>query len=130
MLAESGFIAATINYRVGWDNGGAVPCTGDTVQLHFALYRAMQDLNAAFRFLLTHAESYRIDTNWVFAAGSSAGAVTSYISSYINDNYAKWRYAEEYTQLGSLFTADNKLIKSYTIRGICSISGCTEDSML
>lgn len=130
ILADSGFVAATINYRVGWSDGGAVPCSGDTVELHFALYRAMQDMNAAIRFLVAHARDYHIDSNWIFAAGSSAGAVLANMSTYVSDSYASWRYPQEATELGSLTTADNSFKNKYFIRGICSISGCTEDSML
>jgi poly(3-hydroxybutyrate) depolymerase len=130
MLADSGFVAVTINYRLGWDDGGAVPCSGDTTTLHFALYRALQDVNAALRFLVAHAAGYHIDPNWVFVAGSSAGGAAALMSTYINDSYASWRYPKEFQQLGSLATADNSLTNAYTVKGICSVSGCTEDSLL
>ena len=128
ILADSGFVAATINYRLGWANNGVQECHGDTASLNMALYRAMQDANAAIRYLVANANKYIIDPNWIFVAGNSAGGATTLMSSYITDAYAAARYPGAAAKLGPLHSADNSLTSSYTIKGICSIAGGVEDS--
>lgn len=61
--------AATINYRLGRDQSNK----DDQI---VASYRAQQDAIAAMRFIVNNANIARIDTNWLFIGGSSAGAVT------------------------------------------------------
>jgi hypothetical protein len=50
-----------------------------------AVYRAVQDLSAAIRFLKENASNFGIDTNYVFVGGSSAGAVASYHLTFMNE---------------------------------------------
>jgi acetyl esterase/lipase len=130
LLADSGFVAVTVNYRLGWNSTGSQECTADTASLNTAMYRGMQDVNAALRYLVEHASDYNIDPNWVFLSGSSAGAVLAQICSYETDAYATERYPVAAAQLGSLFHADNTLNNTYAVRGICSMWGATEDSNL
>jgi acetyl esterase/lipase len=130
LLADSGFVAVTINYRLGWNSAGSQQCTADTAALNTAMYRGMQDANAALRYLVAHAADYNIDPDWIFLSGSSAGAVLALICSYETDAYAAKRYPVDAAQLGGLFKADNDLGNTYSIRGICSMWGATEDSNL
>lgn len=130
ILADSGFVAASINYRLGWNSGGAQDCKADTASLNTAMYRGVQDVNAALRYLVAHANDYNIDANWIFLSGASAGAVLANISSYLTDAYAAARYPAVAEQLGSLFSGGNNLSNTYTIQGICSMWGATEDSNL
>ena len=122
-LAAKGMIAASINYRLGWNGRGARRCKGDTASLNEAVYRAMQDLNAALRFLTANANTYFVNTNWIFTGGASAGAITALNGAYLTDAYAKVRFKQAYSKLGSLFTADNNLTNTYHIKGICSMWG-------
>ena len=64
-LAKKGFVCASINYRLGDVAGGR------------GIYRAQQDAHAAMRWLVANADTYGIDTNWLFAGGISAGAITA-----------------------------------------------------
>lgn len=130
LMADSGFVAVTINYRLGWNTGGVNSCNGDTASLNEAVYRSMQDANAAFRYLVVNAAQYGIDTDWIFAGGASAGAAVALTSSYIFDNYAQLRYQSEFKKIGGLQGADNNLVNTYTIKGICSIAGALPDSNL
>lgn len=129
ILTDSGFIAVSINYRYGWDNGGGT-CVGDTTSLGLAAYRAMQDENAALRFLVANADQYAIDTNWIFIGGASAGATMALTSTYITDANAKQTFPESVEALGGLQNATNNLTNTYTIKGIFSIAGGLEDSTL
>ena len=67
-FASLGYVAASINYRMGY------LLLSDEVER--AGYRALQDANAAVRFLVGQ-ERYHIDPQRVFVAGTSAGAITA-----------------------------------------------------
>lgn len=131
ILADSGFIAVSVNYRLGWNSGSdADPCDGDTLSFNDAAYRAIQDANAALRFLVSKADEFNIDTNWIFLSGASAGATVILGSAYIDDSYAARRYPQAATKLGSLYSSGNNLKTSYKIKGICAIAGALPDSNL
>jgi len=128
VLADSGFIAATINYRLGWNY--QTQCKGDTATLLPAVYRALQDANAAMRYLVSQADNYNIDTAWLFTGGISAGAITAMAINYLDDNIASFALPKCASELGSLSNASNDLSNSYTIKGISSIAGAVMDSSL
>ena len=129
ILADSGFEVASINYRVGWRVGNG-QCTGDTVSLLQAGYRALQDANAAMRFLVYNSEVYAIDTNWIFVGGSSAGSSLALNTSYIPDEIAMLTSPAEYKMLGPVNSAGNDLTNSFKIKGICNMWGALPDSNL
>ena len=68
-FAQRGFVVASINYRLGFRP------TGKSIDR--AGYRAVQDAHAALRFLISRADEFQIDTNNIFVAGTSAGAITA-----------------------------------------------------
>jgi len=129
LLADSGFVAVSINYRLGW-RAGVSSCDGDTASKRLAVYRAMQDANAALRFLVSKAGSYAIDTSWVFIGGGSAGSGTALTTSYIPDAVAQLLAPTERTQLGPLNTSGNNLTNTFTIKGIVNCWGALPDSNL
>ena len=48
LYARAGYVYASIDYRIGWDNGDEESgCGGDTVDLFRATYRAVQDVKGA-----------------------------------------------------------------------------------
>lgn len=129
ILADSGFIAVSINYRLGWTKGDG-QCNGSTYELENAGYRAIQDANASLRFLVSEADKYNIDTNWIFLSGSSAGAITAICATYLNDANINSYYPASASALGSLTSASNNLTNRYSIKGISSISGGIPDTNL
>jgi poly(3-hydroxybutyrate) depolymerase len=129
ILADSGFVVASINYRLGWRAGNG-QCTGDTISLIQAGYRALQDANAAMRFLMINANSYGIDTSKVFAGGSSAGSSIALDLAYISNNISMLFTPQEYSILGPINNADNNLTSSFKIKGICNMWGALPDSNL
>lgn len=129
ILADSGFIAATINYRIGW-NTGVDTCDGDLNSFADAYYRGIQDANAALRFLVANADKYNIDPSWIFISGASAGADIGLGVLYVDDNYVNAHFADQKTRLGDLNTADNNITASFTIKGIHAIAGGIFDSTL
>jgi acetyl esterase/lipase len=69
-FAKRGYVVASIDYRL------------DLFICNRAVINAMHDARASIRFLKANASTYKIDTNLIFIAGESAGAVTA-----LNVNY-------------------------------------------
>ena len=80
-LAKRGFVVATINYRLGFDES-------DSSNLVNALYRAQQDANAALRYSIEISPALEIETSWMFLGGGSAGSITSLFTKYMSQ--AEW----------------------------------------
>lgn len=68
-LASYGYTAVSVNYRMGF-----LPLKEE---IERAAYRAVQDVHAAVRFMLSHADKYLVDPDRVYLAGCSAGAITA-----------------------------------------------------
>lgn len=129
ILADSGFAVASINYRLGWRVGDG-QCTGDTISLLQAGYRALQDANAALRYLVNNEDLYAIDEHWIFVGGNSAGSSVALNTSYIPDNIAMITTPDNYKLLGPVNSADNNLTNTFKIKGICNMWGALSDSNL
>lgn len=86
-LAKRGYVAASINYRLGfigddqsWScNFPNYTClfAGDSAEWVRAAYRAIQDAKGAIRYLTNRSEEFGIDRNNVFVIGESAGAIAA-----------------------------------------------------
>jgi poly(3-hydroxybutyrate) depolymerase len=129
ILADSGFVAATISYRLGWRKGTG-NCDGDTLSKRMAVYRAVQDAHAALRYLVSKAADYAIETNHIFIGGSSAGAGISLMTAYFNDAIAQQSAQAERSILGAINTSGNHLTNPFTIKGIANLWGALPDSNL
>lgn len=77
-FARKGYVTASINYRLNLN-------IADGSSAERAAWRAVQDWSAAIRYLKEHADSLRIDTNWVFAGGVSAGSISAMTLQYATD---------------------------------------------
>jgi len=110
-LARRGFVAFSINYRLGWD-------TLDPSDQDYAIYRAHQDAHAAMRYVINQASTFGIDTNWVFIGGSSAGAIAAHKLIYASP--AEWDSVVPGIEgvLGRLDTSSNNLTDTFDIKGI------------
>jgi predicted esterase len=73
-FARKGYVNASINYRL--EPGG---CTGSVpiATCVLAMQEALEDAQAAVRFLRTNASTYGIDESRIAIGGSSAGAITA-----------------------------------------------------
>lgn len=113
-FAKRGFVAATIDYRLGLTGN----CAVDSFSYDKAVYRAIQDAKAALRFAVDNAAATRIDTSWMFIGGGSAGAATSLGVLYLSQD--DWNsYSPTIPQnLGPLNTSGNNLTNTYTLKGI------------
>ena len=120
-FAKMGFVVASINYRMGFlPSADQIDCAG---------YRAVQDANAAMRYLVHNAAKYRINTEWIFAGGTSAGAITA-----LNLAFMRNKNRPESTR-GSLFKSDLGDIESvspqykekFTIKAVANMWGAVHD---
>ncbi len=78
-FAKKGYVTAAISYRLGFnslDQGSA----------ERAAYRAVQDIRAAIRYFAEMSAIFRIDTNNIFLAGTSAGCVASLHSAFMTES--------------------------------------------
>jgi len=128
ILADSGFVVANMNYRLGWRE--TVGCAGDTNTIEQAQYRGVQDANAALHFLKLNSSKYNIDPEWIFIGGESAGAAIALNCSYMTDIYVALKYPELVARLGKLQNPGYELSNKYKIKGICNKWGCISDSNL
>lgn len=112
LFARRGFVAVTIDYRLGVD------CLSDSLSYDKAVYRAMQDANAAMRFMISKADSLRIDTNWVFIGGGSAGAGTCLSMIYLSQGEFNAIHPTIQPQLGNLNNSTNNLSNTFTVKGV------------
>ena len=118
-LAQRGYVAATIDYRVGIESPNGVKTVLE------ATLRGVQDTKAAVRFLRSHAAQYGIDTSRIYLEGSSAGSVIAVHYAYWSQdeipsdiNQAKW---------GNIEGASGNPGVSSSIKGIVNYCGAIVD---
>ena len=117
-FARRGFVAATIDYRLGFDRRNPV----DFLR---AVYRAEQDALAALRYLGSVAMAYGVDANWVFLGGDSAGAISALNVNYVSgDDWAGLVPGIDQS-LGAIGSSGNDLPSSPRARGIMNNWGST-----
>lgn len=68
-FAKRGYLAVSVNYRLGYKIWPTA--------VERAAYCALQDVNAALRYLLAHSREYNIDPDRIYLAGCSAGAIAA-----------------------------------------------------
>lgn len=115
-FAQRGFVAFTINYRLGWSSN----VTNDQV---YASYRANQDARAALRFIVSQHKKYHIDTNWMFIGGTSAGSITSH--NVVYNTQAEWESLVPgiSNKLGNLDNSKNLLTQTWKLKGVFNNCG-------
>ncbi len=119
-FAQKGYVAATINYRLGWDGN-------DPFGVILAAYRAQQDAMAALRYIVDNANTYEIDTNWVFIGGVSAGAITSLNTIFINETEWESVFPSIISDWGNLNTSGNSLTNTFDIKAVYNDCGMAFD---
>ena len=114
-LAMRGFVCASINYRLGHDFS--------EYGQYKARYRAIQDANAALRFVVNNANAVRIDTSWLFVGGQSAGSLIALGMVYADQSELDsisllYNAIATSVELGNLYASGNNLNNTYTIKGV------------
>lgn len=93
-FAQRGYVAASVNYRLGaFHTHDPVHCDlygwdcynqADSSECIRAIYRGMQDVKGAIRFLVKNAAAYQIDPRNVFVAGESAGGFIALYTGFLD----------------------------------------------
>ncbi len=123
-LAQKGFVAATINYRKGWDSyGDPENCDGDGASMYEAVYKAMQDVQAALRYLVANADTYGIDTSWIFLGGQSAGVYAMMNSTFATQEEWNLLFSEHTLLFGDINSATNDIVTDFTVKGFLNCWG-------
>lgn len=120
-LASLGYVAVTIDYRIGFQ-----PSLSG---IERAGYRAAQDAHAAMRYLVHHSEPLGIDTSMMFVGGCSAGAITALNLMFMSD---KTRPGTSYSgflkeDLGDLESSGNDIQCSFDLKGVVDMWGAIYD---
>ena len=123
-FASLGYVVASMNYRCGF-----LPTTNE---VNRAGYRAVQDANAAVRYLLQD-KSLAIDPNLVFVAGASSGAITALNLAFMEESDrpsitsdSSSRYGDE-GAIGSIMPPDTM---SFTVRAVGNLWGAVSDTSI
>ncbi|MFT4526593.1 MAG: hypothetical protein ACI85F_002768 [Bacteroidia bacterium] len=112
--AELGYVCVSINYRLGFS-----PVSSGSAER--AVYRGVQDLQAALRFLCEFSDEYGIDTNRIIVTGNSAGAVSTFHSTFMEPSQAPPSYLgfgiglDSYS-LGGVFESGNNYWNNEEVR--------------
>lgn len=119
---KRGYVTATIDYRklqaFGLDSINAVE----------GLIRCMQDMKAAVRYFRNDAmtsNTYKVDTNFIFVGGYSAGALAALHTAYWDDEDMNPEYIEQLlTVEGGLEGQSNDFANvSSSVQGVINHSG-------
>lgn len=126
-LARLGYVAASIEYRLGFPLTG-LPVLTDTVGLAQAAVRGMQDMRAAVRFFrqdAATAKTYRVYSNYIVAAGSSAGAFIALETGYLDKASEVPTYIG-LAALGGIEGTSGNAGYSSAVAAVLNLSGATE----
>lgn len=121
-MAKRGFVVFSIDYRKCFN-------TVSTPSIERAVYRAVQDMNAAIRWVKTHADIYRVDSNMVFSGGNSAGSIMAIFNAYGEED-ERVAVPSTYNEpdMGCMNCSGNSFIASPKPRAILNYWGATLDT--
>jgi hypothetical protein len=125
-FSQRGYVTASVDYRLGLDT---LCYSGNTTTID-AVYRAIQDQQAAIRYLVNNAATYKIDTNYLFLFGRSAGAVTNTTGMYTSEAIFESIKPGIGATLGPLDASTNALTNTYSIKAMSNVSGSIGDTSL
>lgn len=124
--AKMGYVVASINYRMGY-----IFLPGAYSNLERCIYKAVQDSRSAIRWLKKNSKKYRIDPNYIFIAGNSAGGFIALKTAFMTNNEA---YASTQgnlfmlqDDLGCLDCSGDYRSEKFKLRGIVNMWGALTD---
>ncbi|MFY9154088.1 MAG: alpha/beta hydrolase [Prolixibacteraceae bacterium] len=120
-LAKRGYVVASIDYRLGFKLLAS--------DIELSGYRAIQDAQAALRFLAHNAKGLGIDPNQVYVGGTSAGGVASLNVAFMDEDELPARIQEGIKQgtLSKMDASGNKYDETYTIKAVANMWGAVSD---
>ena len=120
-FASLGYVCVSINYRMGFRiSPNAIQRTA---------YQATQDAHAAMRYLLSKKDIYRIDSDFLFVCGASAGSITAINLAYMrNENRPEVTYSSFMADdLGDIESSGNDYDEQFKIKAIANMWGAIYD---
>lgn len=122
-FARRGYVTVSLGYRLGFN-----PLSSTSAER--AVYRGVQDLRAAIRFMKEYADVYQVDTNYTFVGGSSAGGFSTLHLAYMDDDEAPTSIQGGWTYpgLGCLDCSGNTYSHNMDLTGIVNLWGAIGDS--
>ena len=114
-FASLGYVVASVNYRLGFHlNEKSILRAG---------YRGVQDVDAAIRYIIHHKDTFWVDPDRVFVAGTSAGAITALNVAFMkNENIPSEIQGE-----GNIKAVNPDIEESYYIRAVGNMWGGVND---
>lgn len=128
-LARLGYVAASIDYRLGFTATG-IASPADTVSLAQAAFRGMQDMKAVVRFFRKDAattKTYHVHASYIVAAGSSAGAFLALETGYL-DKASKVPDYIGLAALGGIEGQSGTPGYSSAVLAVINLSGATQSA--
>jgi hypothetical protein len=127
-MARRGFVAGTIDYRLGWDCSPTlftycIGCANEAGKLKVAAYRAVQDARAALRYVINNAASLGVDTSAIFIQGESAGSITALHTAFWDQAEADAFCPTCVTELGDLDNSGLAPAAPFSIKGVVNSCG-------
>lgn len=128
-FTRKGYVTANIEYRVEQTTLISPYLDfGDAYNWFRAIARATQDIKAAIRYVkkdvATNGNYYKVDTNKIFIYGSSAGAIATLHTVFLDDTLEMNTFFKvAYRDVGGL--DGNSGNPGYTIKGVKAIISCS-----
>lgn len=116
-FAKRGYVTASVNYRIGFKPVGP--------SIERAGYRALQDVHAALRYLLENSSKYKINTDFVFVGGSSAGGITALNLAFMRNKDRPESSGASFfhADLGEIESSGNDYKKACEIKAVINMWG-------
>ncbi|MCW5907570.1 MAG: carboxylesterase family protein [Chitinophagales bacterium] len=127
-FAKRGYVTATIDYRIGKENG-------DDTAMYKAVIRGLQDMNAAIRFFYKDVytqNKYRIDTTQIFVGGTSAGGFIGLNSVYYIPLFSRPTNDDllnTLVDMGGMLNGSGNEGYSNKVKGVVNLSGGILDTI-
>jgi hypothetical protein len=128
-LARLGYVVASIEYRLGFPLTGFPVALTDTAGIAEAAIRGGHDMKAAIRFFRQNAatsKTYRVYSNYIIAAGSSAGAFSALEVGYLDKASEVPAYVN-LAALGGIEGNSGNPGFSSAVMAVLNLSGATEN---
>lgn len=120
-FTQIGYVTASINYRMGF--------TLSKKSIQKCGYEAIQDAHAAIRYLVAHADEYKIDPSYIFVGGTSAGSITALGMAFMtNATRPPFVFENNFDQkLGNIESSSNNLKTHFKIKALANMWGAVYD---
>lgn len=119
-FAAMGYVTASMNYRLGFHLGKG--------EIERAAYMALQDANAALRYLVSNSGKYGINPDLIFVAGSSAGSITALNLAFMTEDDSpdsahggEGLFKKE--DLGGIDESGNDIDAKFSIKAVANMWG-------